>query len=181
MALPKRPLTEEQKQLAEQWLPLAMRLAGKATKHFANIDPQEIHSMAYDALLHAVSTFRPARGVPIRNWLGWAVYRLIMNGIRDYRASRRLESEWPVDVEGELIVIAELGREQRSMVAEREIVDDLRRKLDPKYFAVLECRQAYDVKREDIARFLGVSPVRVGQIEQKALAAARRRINRHAA
>jgi RNA polymerase sigma factor (sigma-70 family) len=176
LPLPSKPLSNRLKLQAEQWLPLAYKLAGKAKRQFTDIPGDDIDSMATDALISAVSLYKPERGLPLGAWLGWAIPRLILNGIREHLRVRGPKKQWPAHEDGRLV---EFGADAPP-AANSELLDDLEKWIDPRHLAVLVSRRGLDVTLRDLAPLLGVSAERVRQIEEAALSTARRRLRRHA-
>ncbi len=76
---PRRPLTEEQRELATRYMPLARKLARQACSALVSFD--ELEAEAYASLVEAARSFDPQRGVDFSVHAGLR----IRGALRDYR------------------------------------------------------------------------------------------------
>ena len=76
------PLTAEQRQMAEAWIPACVRLS-RDYEHKFNLQPGDLLADAWSACCHAASRFDPTRGFKFGSY----VWPTLKRGL--YRAARR--------------------------------------------------------------------------------------------
>lgn len=178
---PHGPLTEDRRELATRYMPLARAMARRVGDGAAWQD--DLEAEAYAALVDAARTFDPERGVD------FAVYARprIMGALRDYRrflfhaGYRGDRDESPVfqrltitdAVQGRFICIRPEAPPERD-IERRDAVEDILRRL-PRSEAIA-CRSIYVDGRssEETAQVLGCSKGHLSRLHNGALERIRR-------
>lgn len=106
------PLTDEQRTLVEQHLPLAAQVVGKVVAHYPrHADREEFAQAARLGLVEAAIRFDPRRGVPFGSWATLRVRGAVLDAVRalDF-APRTLRSAERVLLAAREELLGTLGR-----------------------------------------------------------------------
>jgi RNA polymerase sigma factor (sigma-70 family) len=171
------PLTDEQRLLAVQYLPMARSIANRFRTQW-RIERDELQATAYMALVEAAQTFDPSRNV---NFATYARHRirgalrdcqrlLVCDGWRGDPALRPVYQRLGKDAEryGRVLGV-EADRPVGARIESTDAVEDWLRRL-PKAHAAA-CRLIYlDGKSQDeVAALVGVSKSYLSRLHQEAL------------
>jgi len=176
------PLTEEQKRLAERYLPMARSLA-KALKANFPQERDEFESAACMALVEAAQAYNPSRNVAF----GTYAFHRIKGELRDVQRDLRLHG-WEDDLENapERVTLhpyhEEMGRvlfcrPDRPVPDMIDELDDWLRKLPRQYSSALRQIYVHGLTLERTARVLGRSKSRVSTIHSESIALLNQSLN----
>lgn len=85
------PLTEDQRALAAQWLPLACKLAWCRYRRLRGaVEIEELESTALLALCQAAAQYDETRGVPFKAWAARVIVQKLSQRIHTYFSPRHL-------------------------------------------------------------------------------------------
>lgn len=176
-----RPLTDEQRELVRRYMPLAQSMARRAADKRMRMD--ELEAEAYAALVEAVRTFDPARGVDF----GVFARPRINGALRDYRrflfhaSTRSGSKESPVfermtvtpDLHGRVLGVEPPTPPGQDLEVHDVVESILRRLPRPEAAA---CRSIYVEGRsqEETAQILGYSKGYLSRLHNEALERIRR-------
>lgn len=167
------PLTEEQRRLVEEYLPLAMYHAGK----FMLWAPrQEARDLMLDALVYAVRTHDASRGTTLKTWVidncHW--YRVRWVRQRQEWFERTQELRQPLYMQETVID----PLDDIAAIDARLDAETMLDSLDFRSRDVVEGRANGDTL-QDVASVFNVSRERVRQIEERAITKLRERYDHH--
>jgi RNA polymerase sigma factor (sigma-70 family) len=179
---PPRPLDADQQARAEQYMPLAHRLAWYYARRRARWVPaDELVSEALYGLAYAAARFNPARGVPFAAYAIVVIRRRLVILARGWFRGRpvnlsALEADAGDQADINTGWVADPTPGPAELAGQRDECDQVRRVLPAKWFDVLVWRFAEGQTHDGIGDRLGVARQAVQQAEGRALKRCRRQL-----
>lgn len=174
----RKPLTAQQQDLAERYMPMARSLA-KPHKRIWPSEWEEFESAALMALVEAAESFDPGRNVRFSTFARWRIVGALRDVLRRMGGRKgRAEDTHGVHGGGDVTSLESSGRVVNTTpdpgvgaeLEARDAVEAWLRKLPPKHAAA--CREIYlnGCSQVEAGRRLGLSESRMSFMHREAIA-----------
>jgi len=157
-----RGLTNEQRALAERYIPLALKLASRFEGRSTSIDPEDLQQVALTALCEAAARFSPERGTSPAQFFGPAIKGALSDYVRASFTDR-------IRLSDRLSVLVESPCNNVDAVDSADAFAALIESAPPKYQDLLWLVFAVGLTQAEVAGRFGVTQPYIAKLLREAL------------
>jgi RNA polymerase sigma factor (sigma-70 family) len=162
----RQPLTEEQQELAGQYLPLAKKLARQFSRAYG-LDREEVRSVAFKALVESAGSYNPALS-KVGTYFYRKITHRLCDWIREERRHGRVAQLSAID-DYEAAFASPDGSRAHELVEIRDSAATLLSRASRREQLVLRMSYLEDKTSRQIGESVGVVHSRIQAIKQEAL------------